>query len=570
MRGLLDGLAASDTREDSPPPPRIADNPRVTPAPSDPNPTAPPLSASDLDAPTLDRVSKLLDAGRPIDADVLLRASDRRRGVSDSLRHKAGQATFSGDGRKMSPVPLFDPAVSDDPAASLLRVRIALARRDPVRIAAAVAAQLRLTPARPDLRLALVRACYVLGRLDDGLDAVQSIRIPPTHPLTPEVRWWHARLLVRARRVDDARAVLATLARHPGAAPLAEAILGDIEMLDGDLEAARRRLAALLADDAAPIRARRDAAFTLARVCDRLDDPDAAFAAAATAHGLRETPFDPDDFDREIDAIIARFDADWFATAPCGTVTDDRPVLIVGLPRSGTSLLEQIIASHPRAGGVGERQDPFRIIENLDALAAARGGTVTSDDLDDEASAYLAMLDACLGPRDRIVNKALGLERTLGWMARVLPGLRVIRLDRDPRDTLLSIHQHPLSEQLYPWAGDLAHLVRVHAGFTRLMDHWRRVLPIPMLDLRYEDLVDHQARETDRLLAFLGLDPDPACLRFHESDRVVLTPSHDQVRQPMNRRGIGRWRRYARHLGPILDAHPPDADAAPDSRPTAP
>jgi Flp pilus assembly protein TadD len=492
---------------------------------------APPLSPSDLDAPTLDRVSALLDARRSIEADLVLRA--------------------------------FDRTVPDAPAASLLRVRVALARRDPVRIAATVAAQLERTPARPDLRLALVRACYVLGRLDDGLAAVQSIRVPPSHPLMPEVRWWHARLLVRARRFDEARAVLLALATQPGAAPLGEAIHGEIEMLEGDLAAARGRLERLVADAAAPVRARRDAAFTLARVCDRLDDPEASFAAAAAAHDLRDTPFDPNAHDREIDAIIARFDAGWFAAAPRSSIWDQRPVLIVGLPRSGTSLLEQIIASHPQAGGVGERQDPFRLIEDLDVLGRLRGGMPAAADLDAEATAYLDMLDACDVRHDRIVNKALGLERTLGWMAMVLPGLRVIRVDRDPRDTLLSIHQHPLSERMYPWAGSLDHLVRVHTGFTRLMDHWTRLLPVPVLSVRYESLVEQQDAETARILEFLGLPPDPACLRFHESDRVVLTPSHDQVRQPMNRDGIGRWRRYARHLSPILDAFPDHAPPDP-------
>jgi len=516
-----------------PPSPRIADNPRVIPAPPDPgpDPSTPPLSTSDLDAPTLDRVCALLDGGRAVEADLVLR--------------------------------VFDRTAADSPAASLLRVRVAMARRDPVRIASATTAQLRLTPARPDLRLALVRACYVLGRLEDGLAAVQSIRVPPTHPLMAEVRWWHARLLVRARRFDDADAVLLAIARQPGAAPLAEAIHGEIESLSGDLPAARDRLSRLIADAAAPIRARRDAAFTLARVCDRLDDPDAAFAAAATAHALRDTPFDPDEYDRETDALIARFDADRLASSPRSRVLDERPVFIVGLPRSGTSLLEQIIASHPRAGGVGERQDPFRILEDLDVLDRLRGGTAFAADLDHEAETYLAMLDACGVHRDRVVNKALGLERTLGRLATVLPGMRIIRLDRDPRDTLLSIHQHPLSEQLYPWAGSLDHLVRVHRAFTRLMDHWARVLPVPMLSVRYESLVDDQTAETERILAFLGLDPDPACLRFHETDRVVLTPSHDQVRRPMNRQGIGRWRRYARHLGPVLDAFPEaDGDLA--------
>ena len=507
-----------------------------------PAPSSEPLGPGDLDAPTLTRVAALLAAGDAVGADLVLRRFDA--------------AHASGD------------APAETPDASMLRVRVAMARQDPVRIAHTAAAQLQRTPARPDLRLARVQACFVLARLDEALATVQSIRVPPSHPLMPQVRWWHARILVRARRFDEARAVLLALAAMPGSRAIAESILGEIEMLEGDLPAARRRLEALVADQSADLRPRREAAFTLARVCDRLDDPEAAFAAAATGHALRPAPFDADAFDREVNAIIARFDASWFESAPISSVTSQQPVLIVGLPRSGTSLLEQIIASHSRAGGVGERQDPFRLIEDIERVAELRGGEPTSRDLDLEAEAYLQMHGDCGVDRDRVVNKALGLERTLGWMARILPGARVIRLGRDPRDTLLSIHQHPLSPRLYPWAGSLDHLVRIQAAFTRLMDHWAETLPIPMLEMRYESLVDDQAGETARLLAFLGLESDASCLRFHESDRVVLTPSHDQVRKPMNRDGIGRWQRYTRHLGPVLAAHPP-SDAPPPDHPSS-
>lgn len=449
----------------------------------------------------------------------------------------------------------------------MLRVRVAMARVDAVRIAETITAQLQRTPARPDLRVALAQADYMLGRLDDALTTVQSIRIPPRHPLMSQARWWHARILVRARRFEEARAVLMALAANPAGRHISESILGEIEMLEGDLPAARRRLEALLADESADIRSRREAAFTLARVCDRLDDPDAAFAAAAAGHALRPADFDADAYDREIDAIIDRFDPSWFETAPISSVTSEQPVLVVGLPRSGTSLLEQIIASHPQAGGVGERQDPLRLAEDLQRLEEVRDRGPTTDDLDLGAEAYLHMHRSCGMNLDRVVNKALGLERTLGWMTRVLPGTRIVRLDRGPRDGLLSIHQHPLNPKLYPWATSLDHLVRVHAAFTRLMDHWVSVLPGRVLEMRYETLVDDQVGETTRLLEFLGLQQDDACLRFHESARVVLTPSHDQVRQPMNRQGVGRWRRYAPLLGPVLDAHPTTDDPGHSSGP---
>ena len=294
--------------------------------------SVPSLRAEDLDHPTLGRVQELLATGDAVGADLVLRRWERT-------------------------------GVTDTPEATMLLVRVAIARGDSFRIAETAAAQLQRTPARPDLRMARARSCYMIGWLDEALETVQSIRAAPTHPLMPQVRWWHARILVRAGRFDEARAVLRSLAAIPGGRPSSESLLGEIEMLEGDLPAARRRLELVLADESSEIRPRRDAAFNLARICDRLDDPDAAFEAAAVGHAMRPSSFDPDAYEREIDDLIDRFDAEWFENAPIGNLATEQAVLIVGLPRSGTSLLEQIIASHPRAGGVGERQDPFLIMQ---------------------------------------------------------------------------------------------------------------------------------------------------------------------------------------------------------------
>ena len=445
----------------------------------------------------------------------------------------------------------------DDPPMIPLQLRLAQLREDPVRLIDAIDDQLALTPARPDLCLARARACFASGRLDAGIESIERIKLRPGHPQTRQVVLWHSKLLVRSYRFAEARDVISILSAHPATAPLADLQLAEILLLEGELEAARRDLERILDRQDLPPRIRFEATFHLARACDRLGDFDAAFDAAARGNAIHPHDFDPDAWDRSADEIIRRWDRETLASGPRSTITDETPVFVVGLPRSGTSLLEQIIASHPRGGGVGERQDPFNLAENLEFLASQRAdGHPTTEDLDHQADFYRRMPGRLGVQRDRIVNKALGLERILGRMAGMLPGARVIRIDRDPRDTILSIHQHPLNLKKYPWSSRLEDLVRVQATFSRLMDHWASALPLPMLEMRYESLVDDPKQQIDRMIDFLGLESDPHCLRFHEQERAVLTPSHDQVRRPLNRQGIGRWRSYQHRLGPVLAAFP--------------
>lgn len=524
------------------------------------NLTSPRLSAADLERPSLKRAEELLAASDVVGADLVLRTHDRVLQAHDRL------ATRPDEG-------------------GALRAQIAAQRADSVRLLEATESLLRKNPHAPELRLTRAKSLRDLGRLDEALAGVRAARaaanasanalvrtsgrrargnagstgslhkVPtPEDALPLEAQRLEMQILIRARRLDEARVLLKEWATQPPMAMLVELHAGEIALLEGDAAAAHARLTSVLANERFPAMIRWNAAFHLVRACEKLGDFDGAFAAATAGNALPHPPFDADGFDRATDALIAKFDARFFAEAPISNIRDERPVFVVGLPRSGTSLLEQIIASHPRAGGVGERQLGDMITENLERLATVRRGLPMVDDLDHEARAYLDMFRMCGVDRERVVNKALGLERHLGWLSRVLPGMRVIRIDRDPRDCLLSIYQHPLSVTRYPWTCALDTLVRAHRDFTRLMDHWARTLQVPVLEVRYESLVERQAEETDRIIRFLGLEPDPACLRFHETKRVVLTPSQDQVREPMNRAGIGRWKRYEKHIGPLLEA----------------
>ena len=481
------------------------------------------VDPSMLDDPTIGLVGRLLDGGRPAHAEIVLRRIARTEPEQD-LRH--------------------------------LRLRVAQARQDLVGMIPAIDDLIGTAPAPPALLLAKARASYVLGRLEEGLAAIDGISIPAGHPQAGQVAWWKGRMLIRAGRLDEARATAQGLALRPRMRAMAEVQLAEISMLEGDLESACEQLSELL-DGEGPVGPRFDAAFLLARGLDRLGRHEEAFEAAATGNRLHPRTFDAKAWERATDRIIADDDSDRVRDADHGR-SEATPVLILGMPRSGTSLLEQIIASHPDGGGVGERREPMLIHEDLEAIRDLHGREPTDEDLELEAGRYLAMHDF-MGAGERCVaNKVLGLERVLGSTAAILPGARVIHLDRDPRDTLLSIHQHPLNLTHHPWAGDLEDLIVARSTFDRLAGHWQDRFAERMIRVSYEDLVRNPEPQIRRILAFLDLPFDDACLRFHELHRTVITPSHDQVREPLNTRGIGRWRRYGSLVAPLEAAFPDD------------
>lgn len=288
---------------------------------------------------------------------------------------------------------------------------------------------------------------------------------------------------------------------------------------------------------------------------EAMADWDAANAARRRATG----DFDADAHRRRGERTMAAFDATRFAAPRRGGSDDPRPVFIVGMPRSGTTLTEQIIAAHPAAFGAGELAELSLI---ADALPAIDGGVagwppdparLAPGALDWAVARYL---DAATrhAPPDarRIVDKAPLNYHRLGLAALMFPNARVIWCRRDPRDVAISIYgeNFALEERSATTLAGIGATINLQEAMMR---HWQRVLPLPILELRYETLVDDFEAQVRRLLAFAGLDWDPACLGFHASERAVQTPSRWQVRQPVHSRSVGRWRHYAFALGPLLD-----------------
>ena len=237
------------------------------------------------------------------------------------------------------------------------------------------------------------------------------------------------------------------------------------------------------------------------------------------------------------------------------------PIFIVGLPRAGSTLLEQILASHPQVDGTLELPNVLAIAARLNGrgtVQAAPRYPAVLRDMPDEAFARLGR-EYIEGTRlhrrgaPRFTDKMPNNFRHIGLISMMLPQARIIDARRDPMACCFSAFQQLFAEG-QEFSYDLTDLGQYYRAYVELMDHWDRVLPGRVLRVNHEDVVADLDREVRRLLDFCGLPFDERCLRFHETDRPVRTASSEQVRQPLNKRGVEQWRRYAAHLGPLREA----------------
>ena len=225
------------------------------------------------------------------------------------------------------------------------------------------------------------------------------------------------------------------------------------------------------------------------------------------------------------------------------------PVFVFGMPRSGSTLIEQILASHPQIHGAGE-------LTTLEKMEAGYPEGILDADCSTFkrlGGRYLASLPKVSDGTLRIVDKLPGNFLRIGLIHLMLPNARIIHTMRNPLDTCVSCYSKLFSKHLC-FTYDLAELGRYYRSYTELMAHWRSVLPPgAMLDVRYEDVVDDLEGQARRLIDYCGLRWDDRCLSFHKSPRPVKTASAVQVRQPLFRGSLQRWRRYAAGLGPLID-----------------
>jgi len=297
------------------------------------------------------------------------------------------------------------------------------------------------------------------------------------------------------------------------------------------------------------------ARYDLAKFWSAQGEGAKAFAQWREGHALlrKVQPFSREATRAYNDAALATFAPERWARGPRAGNADPTPVFIVGMPRSGTTLAEQILAAHPQAHGAGERSALGRLAWRLgggeSAEAIARIAALDQAALDAEAGAYLTELRALAPGQARVVDKMPGNYVYVWLIALLFPAAKIIHCMRDPRDIGLSIFTFRFHGE-HGYAHDLADLGWMIGEQDRLMKRWKATLPI--LTLRLDDWVKDFDATLARVLAHVNLPPDPACARFYEADSPVRTVSRSQVRQPVNARGLGRWRPYAEGLKPLI------------------
>lgn len=326
----------------------------------------------------------------------------------------------------------------------------------------------------------------------------------------------------------------------------------------------RRRREAGAVDEASA--ACGDLHFALGKMYDDLGEYDTAFEHYRRGNELvgRQAPFDPEGLERFAGALESAFDAAWFERVRGWGDPSPRPVFIVGMARSGTSLVEQILASHPQVYGAGELIRIPNLARRLlgpaggsgpGALAAA-AAQVGRADVEAAARDYLDYTGARSEGAARVTDKLPENYHHVGVVAALFPNARIVWVRRDPVDLCVSNYLVRF-RQGHAYSYGLESLACEHRFHERLMRHWRAALPAgvcPVREQSYEALVDSPEAESRALVEFCGLEWDERCLDFHRTRRPVHTASGWQVRQPLYRRSVGRWRNYERHLGPLLDA----------------
>ncbi len=300
--------------------------------------------------------------------------------------------------------------------------------------------------------------------------------------------------------------------------------------------------------DAQDIETLANAHFALARVLDGQDRTQQAFEhfAAANAHARALRPYDEAQTLRALENVQQTFSRDFLARHAGSGHPSDVPVFIVGMPRSGTTLVEQMLAAHPLVAGGGE-------LTVFDGLAREFRGDQTA--FADLGARYAAWIRERFAEAVRVTDKMPANYRYAGLIHLALPEAKIVHVVRDPLDTCFSCFTEYFPAEDLAWSFDLAQIGRYYRAYLRLMEHWRSVLPPgALLEVRYEDLVTDPQTQARRIVEHCKLPWDERCLAYYDDPRPVQSASALQVRRPVYRTSIGRSRRYIEHLQPLIDA----------------
>jgi len=311
--------------------------------------------------------------------------------------------------------------------------------------------------------------------------------------------------------------------------------------------------------------ARRYLAFALGKVFDDLKDFDQAFGYFREGNEIVASSSPAPSMEavgRSYQRIKDTLGPEFLQRYQDTGIADDAPIFVTGMPRSGTTLVEQILASHPEVHGGGEIE---KFVEHVMAISRSLSlgqpfpagfDTIDPAIFRDKADQYvgkLRELGELAGNGRHITDKSISNYVYIGLIKVMMPNATIILCKRDPRDVGLSIFQKDFGYR-FPWCYQLDWIGQFYRYFDDLTDHWNRCLPGQIHTVQYEDLISAPEHHIRALLKHCNLKFDPACLEFHATTRVVTTASRDQVRKPIYKGSVGRWKNYEKNLEPLISA----------------
>ena len=444
----------------------------------------------------------------------------------------------------------------------LITAKLQLKRGNYVAAETAVRAVLATEPDSAEALTTLGQLLHETDRYDEALQVLE--RAVEANPEAPEALNFYGVTLKSVGRLDDAREqILKALALNSNIYG-AYANLNDLvdfsseqgDELFKQMEAIFEKAKNPEGDRFLPLH------FAYAKALDDRGEHERALAHYITGGRMKREQLDYDEADTHgfFDNIIKTFPAEVFQDRKFEGLSDERPVFIVGMPRSGSTLAEQILSSHPDIYGAGEVKylsralgqirDRFPSLPKYPELATK----ITPAQLEIVAKSYQEQLTAGAGDAKRVTDKLLTNYFFLGLINLLFPNAKVINTRRDPVDTCLSGFTKLFKDDM-PHSYDLAELGRYYGKYRELMEHWDKVLPEGFMTVvQYEDVVADTEKEARRLIDFLGLPWNDKCVDFHKSDRPVKTASVAQVRKPIYKTSVERWKKYGPGLQPLVDA----------------
>ena len=330
---------------------------------------------------------------------------------------------------------------------------------------------------------------------------------------------------------------------------------------DGDHQARIAQIDEVLAEGVEEKEAESALEFALATRYEALKQTEEAFGHYIRANARkrealedRGVVYNRETEEARTDAIMKVYASPEIFEGSTGS-DSEMPVFIVGMPRSGTTLTEQILASHPRMAGAGELTAIGNAIKRMRDTLGYPGNPPTEKALKNVAQLYLQRLREVDADALRVTDKMPGNFNHLGLIIRIFPKARIIHCRRNPIDNCLSCFIQNFGAEGLAWSFDLEDAAHQYREYHRLMAHWREVLPPGrMLEIDYEDTVANLEGQARKLVDFVGMEWNDSCLSFHENKRAVITASHDQVRQPIYNTSVGRWKKYGPRVTPLVEA----------------